>query len=296
MMRTISRYFGVLLLLSCLIGLIVPSVGENTSLIVMLALAFIIFCTFFQINLSLSSLMTDFVLVGKFWLIRYVLIPVIAFAVFKWISDFFAMVLLLSFLLPAAVSSPAFTAIYGGKPELSLKILVYSNFLAVLTIPFLLKYLGGSSVQVKTGEMMMTLVYTIIIPFILHLPLKRIKVVNQLITQYNVIFMLIGLSIIFIVVTARNKPAIFEDPQLVLLYALEALAIYSVMYISGYYLLGAQHKDICRTTSISSGANNIGLGVTITALFFPGNMNIFFIIAQLIWVVMLIPLRKFFNK
>ena len=46
--------------------------------------------------------------------------------------------------------------------------------------------------------------------------------------------------------------------------------------------------------SVSSGANNIGLGVTLTTLFFPGEVNVFFIIAQLSWIFMLIPMRYFY--
>jgi predicted Na+-dependent transporter len=57
----------------------------------------------------------------------------------------------------------------------------------------------------------------------------------------------------------------------------------------------AKSREVRLTMSISSGANNIGLGVTITALFFPGNMNVFFIVAQLAWVIALIPLRKIFH-
>jgi len=294
-MRIIHRYFGMLLLISCLIGLVVPSVGSGTSLIVIVSLAFIIFCSFFQVNFSSSALATDITLSFKFWLARYVIIPVIAYFSLKWISEFYALVLLLSFILPAAVSSPAFTAIFGGKPELSLKILLYSSFLAVITIPILMRMLGGSAIHVSAGQMLLTLVYTIVVPFVLHLPLRHINAVKEIVGRYNAMFTLLALGTIFIVVTARNKPAILANPQKVGLYALIALVIYAIMYILGYYLFPNLHRDVRRTFSISSGANNIGLGVTITALFFPGDMNIFFIVSQLILVLMLIPLRKAFK-
>jgi bile acid:Na+ symporter, BASS family len=291
-MRFIQRYFGLLLLLSCLTGLMVPSVGKSTPLIVMLSLAFIIFCSFFQINFSPDALFSDFAISLKFWALRYVILPALVYFAFKWISSFYAPVLLLSFLLPAAVSSPSFAVIFGGKPDLSLKILVYSSFLAVITIPYLMALFLGSSLELETGKMLLTLVYTIAVPFILHLPLRKIKTVRDFLGRYNALFTLIGLSTIFIVATARNRPAILGNPELVGLYAVIALAVYSGMYLSGYFLFPSQPAAIRKTLSISSGANNIGLGVTITALFFPGEMNIFFIISQLAWVVVLIPLRK----
>jgi predicted Na+-dependent transporter len=295
-LKFIQRNFGLLLLISCLIGLMVPSVGDHTPLIVMLSLAFIIFCSFFQINFSPESLFNDFGISIKFWTLRYVVIPAVIFFAFKWISDFYAPVLLLSFLLPAAVSSPSFAALFGGKPDLSLKVLVYSSFLAVITIPYLMTLFLGSSIELETGKMLLTLVYTIVVPFIVHLPLRKIKKVKEISGRYNALFTLIGLSTIFVVVTARNKPAILGNPGLVALFAVVSLAIYTLMYLAGFFLFPSHPLAIRKTFSISSGANNIGLGVTITALFFPGEMNIFFIVSQLAWVVMLIPLRRMFKR
>jgi len=45
----------------------------------------------------------------------------------------------------------------GGKPDLSLKILVYSSFMAVITIPYLMTLFLGSSVELETGKMLLTL-------------------------------------------------------------------------------------------------------------------------------------------
>lgn len=295
-MQFIHRYFGFLLVLSCLTGMFVPSFGDITPKIVMISLAFIIFCSFFQINFSAGSLLSDFTISIQFWLFRYVAIPIVAYFAVKWISDFYALILLLSFLLPAAVSSPSFSVLFGGKPDLSLKILVYSSFLAVLTIPFLMTLFLGSTFEFSTGKMLLTLIYTIVVPFILHLPLRKVRMVKQITGRYNALFTLIGLAVIFIVATARNKPAILGNPALVGLFAVEALVLYGFLYLMGYYLFPSKPAEVRRTFSISSGANNIGLGVTITALFFPGEMNIFFIVSQLAWVIALIPLRKLLNR
>lgn len=295
-MNFISRYFGLLLMLSCLIGMVVPSFGEMTPHIVMISLAFIIFCSFFQINFTSRALTADFKLTSKFYVLRYLLLPVAAFLALKWISDFYALVILLVFLLPAAVSSPSFSILFGGKPDLSLKILIFSSFLSVISIPLIMSLLPGHLVNVRSGDMLLTLVYTIVVPFLLHLPLRKVNAVRTTVGRFNALFTLIGLSTIFIVATARNKPAILGNPGLVALYAAEALLMYFFLYWLGYFILPKQSSGERRTLAISSGANNIGLGVTITALFFPGNMNVFFIVSQLAWVVMLIPLRKWLGR
>jgi hypothetical protein len=168
--------------------------------------------------------------------------------------------------------------------------------MAVFTIPFLMSWLAGSPAAIKADQMLLTLIYTIILPFIIHLPLRKFSSLKSIIGKYNALFTLIGLSTIFIVATARNKTAIIARPELVSLFALYALLIYVAMYVIGYYLFPSQSLVVRRTFSISSGANNIGLGVTITALFFQGEMNIFFIVSQLIWVLMLVPLRRIFVR
>jgi predicted Na+-dependent transporter len=296
MMHFIHRYFGILLLVSCMIGMFVPSVGEYTSLIFIISLASIIFCSYFNINLSLSSLTADFKISIQFYLLRFIILPIAVYFIFRLISDFYALVMLLIFLLPAAVSSPAFTTLFGGKPELSLKILISSSFLSIISIPFLMGLLPGSSVDIPAGNMLLTLIYTILIPFIVHLPLRYIKAVSNTIIRFNTLFTLLGLSIIFVFAIAKNKTVILNNPVLVGIIATEALVLYIILYLLGYFLIPKSSPQHRRTFAISSGANNIGLGVTITALFFPGNINIFFIVSQLAWVVVLIPVRHWMVK
>jgi predicted Na+-dependent transporter len=294
-MRFIQRYFGLLLLLSCMMGMMVPSFGTITPRLIMFSLAFIIFCSYFQIEFTPGALAADFTLSLQFYLLRFVLIPVLVFFGLKWFSEFYALLMLLIFLLPAAVSSPSFTILFGGKPELSLKILIYSSFLSVASIPLIMGLLPGSLVKVNSGQLLMTMVYTIVLPFLIHLPLRKISVVRHIIGRYNALLTLLGLGLIFIAATARNRPAILGNPALVGLYAVISILLYFVFYLTGYWLMPAKSRQTRLTLSISSGANNIGLGVTITALFFPGHMNIFFIVAQLAWVIALIPLRKIFR-
>jgi len=294
-MQFIQKYFGALLLLSCFAGMFLPSMGESTNSIVIIALGFIIFFSFFQVNFNYRFLVSDIRLSISFWFIRFLMLPVIAFLTVKRISEFHALILLLSLLLPSAVSSPSFSVIFKGRPDISIKILVFSSFLSVITIPVLSSLFVGSGINLPAGKMLLTLIYTILIPFIFHLPLRKIRNIRSFTEKYNALLTLTGLSVIFIMVTARNKSFILEYPWQVGLYALEAIVLYAFMYSAGYLILPGQNKNTRRTLSISSGANNIGLGVTITALFFPGNMNIFFIVAQIVWIIAIIPLRWIFK-
>lgn len=295
-MKRINRFFSVILLVACFIGMFVPSFGESTAIIVILSLAFIIFSSFFQINLSFQALVADLRISVQFILVRFVLLPVVIFLLLNRFSSLSALIVLLTLLLPAAVSSPAFAMLFGGKPDLSLKILLFTSFLSILTIPFILRLLLGANAEVPVGNLLLTLLWTIVLPFMLHLPLRKIKAVRIIMLSNNSLFTLIGLSVLGIVVVAKNKATIIENPGLIGIFTVASVLLYTLMYIFGYLFLPIGDPGFRRTFSISSGANNIGLGVTITALYFQGEVNVFFIIAQIMWVLILIPVRKWLLK
>lgn len=110
--------------------------------------------------------------------------------------------------------------------------------------------------------------------------------------QYNSLITLISLCILGIAVTAKNKTTILENPGLIGIYAIASLFMYALMYIWGYLFKPREKTGIRTTLAISSGANNIGLGVTITTVFFAGKVNVYLIIAQIMWVLVLIPVRQ----
>jgi BASS family bile acid:Na+ symporter len=296
MMKQINRFFSVILLGACLTGMFIPSFGESTAIVVIVSLALIIFSSFFQINLSFQSLMTDFKISLQFIIIRFVLLPVVLFLIIDQFDSLSALIVLLILLLPAGVSSPAFTVLFGGKADMSLKILLFTSFISIITIPFILRLLLGAEAEVPVGNLLLTLLWTIVIPFLVHLPLRKFKSVRNVMLEYNSLFTLVCLCVLGITVTAKNKSTILENPGLIGIYAVVSFLMYAVMYILGYMFIPKGDHGIRKTLAVSSGANNIGLGVTITTLFFAGKMNVYFIISQILWVLVLIPVRHWLLK
>ena len=290
-MKFVNRYFSLILLSGSIAGLFLPSPGNLTNKIVIISLACVIFSSFFQISLSIKSLTSHLSVSLMFCAARFILIPAIMFVAIKPFSHDYATIVLLNLLVPAAVSSPAFTMLFGGKTDLSLKILLFSSFLSIFSIPFMLALFSGSETEVPVTGMLITLVWTIFVPFILHIPLRKIKPLRNFMLHRNSLIAVIFLSVLGMVVTAKNKEVILGNPALIIEYTLSALVVFVFMYLTGYALVSRFDIGVRRALTISSGANNAGLGVTITALFFPGEINVFFIIAQFVWVLILIPVR-----
>jgi predicted Na+-dependent transporter len=292
----INRYFGLILLLAAVSGLFIPAMRLDTATLIIISLAVIIFASFFKVELNRSLLTDDLVPASKYFMMRFVIFPVVAYYGIGLLSSFYATTFLLILLLPAAVSSPAFTAMFNGKVSLSLKILVFSSFLSILTIPVVCDLLLSREINIDSRHLFYTMVYTIVIPFILHLPLRRFKGLRRIMIQNSPLITALGLIIVFIAATSNNRTIIFANPVKVLIYTFVSVISYLVLYLIGFYLLRRQDKPRRISYSVSSGANNIGLGVTLTTLFFPGEVNVFFIIAQLSWIFMLIPMRYFYAR
>jgi predicted Na+-dependent transporter len=291
----INRYLGLILLVSAILGLFLELPFINTSRIIIISLAGIIFASFFRIHLTAGIFIEDIKPIGFYYLIRFIIVPVIAFYVFIPFSLFYAPAFLLLLLLPTAVASPAFTAIFGGNIKLSLQLLVLTSFASIFAIPAITHIVIAQKVEIDSSEMLMTMVYTIVYPFIFHLPFRGSHGVRKIIYNNGPLITAIGLAIILIVSTSYNRAIILEHPGRMALYGVIAIIFYMICYTIGFSLMHRQSLEKRITYSISSGANNIGLGVALTALYFPGDTNVFFIVTQLAWMVMLIPMRYFYS-
>jgi predicted Na+-dependent transporter len=292
----INRFFGLILLLAAFSGLFVPPVDVNTATIIIISLAVIIFTSFFKVELNRGLFIDDLIPASKYFILRFVILPVVTYYLIGFISPFYAVTFLLILLLPAAVSSPAFTAMFNGNVSLSLKILVFSSFLSILTIPLFCSLILAKEVEIDSRNLFYTMIYTIVLPFVVHLPFRRAISIRKFFINNSPLITALGLSIVFIAATSRNRSIILENLVTVLLYTLISVISYLALYLLGYYIMANQDKQRRISYSVSSGANNIGLGVTITTLFFPGNVNVFFIVAQLSWIFMLIPMRYFYVR
>lgn len=292
----INQYFGVILLLSAILGLVVPPFDIDTSLIIIFALGTVIFSSFFRIALNKELFRADWKSLPLYFVARFLVLPLIVYFIFVGFSEFYALAFFLLLLLPAAVSSPAFSAMFGGSVSLALKILVFSSFLSILSIPILSGWVLTRNVQIDSVSLFLIMVYTVVIPFVLHIPFRKSEKATRFFTTNNPVITALGLMTIFVFSTSKNREIIFSDPAKMLVYTLVAILFYLALYFFGFYMMRKQERSRRIAYSVSSGANNIGIGVTLTMLFFPGETNVFFIVSQLSWIFVLIPMRYFYDR
>lgn len=292
----ISRYFGVILLTSAIVGLLVPVGHHDTSLIIVISLAVVIFSSFFRVTLNKSLFTSDWREISVYFLVRFVLLPILLFYIISPFSGFYATVFFLLMLLPSAVSSPAFSAMNEGSVPLALKVLMFTNFVTIATIPVLSRFVMSQELQIDSMHIFLIMVYTVVVPFFIYFPLQNVQKIRSLFADNNALITAIGLMVIFVFSTSRNRDIILGNPSMVLIYAGISIVLFLILYFVGYYLLPKTELTHRIAYSVCSGANNIGMGVSLTMLFFPGKINVFFIIAQLAWIFVLIPMRYFYKR
>lgn len=293
--RFTNRYFSTILLAACAAGFFIPSFGDAVVYIIPCLLATIIFTSFFQVNFSKDAVRVNLSKAFVYYLIRFIAVPVVLFFIIQQVSPFYAQAFFLLLLAPAAVASPTFTRLFGGNTDLAVASVVISNTFAIISIPFFSSILVTQSAGPVDGKkMLVTLVITILIPFLLHFPFRTLPRFKRTMISVSPVITVICLSILVISAVSKYKTAIFGNLQLVAVFALFTSAAFVLMYIGVYYCAQKSSAEDKVSYAVCSGANNIGLAITLAILYFSPEIKIFFIVAQITWTVTLIPVKYFF--
>ncbi len=293
MKKFISDYFSVILLCACGIGFIFPDLKENASIVIPVLLGIMVFSAFFQAEFSKEIILHNARKTLFFYLIRLIVIPLLIYAIFFSFSKFYATVLFLLLMLPVAIASPTFTNIFKGNFELALSHMFWTNGLAPLIIPiFCAIFLHNEDIN-RFG-MFRTILLTIILPAVLHFPLRNIGNFRHFMKENNTFVSIFCVSLLTIIGVAKYRNYLFEQIAILPTFALISVLCYATMYVLGYFLSSSKNDKIANI--FSSGANNIGLGLTLTILYFEPKINLFFMVSQIIWAIILIPVKFILSK
>ncbi|MEL6650863.1 MAG: bile acid:sodium symporter, partial [Bacteroidota bacterium] len=224
------------------------------------------------------------------------LLPVLLFGGAILWDDFYAQGIFLLAVLPAGVTAPALTAIFKGRMELSLILLVISSLLCPLAMPFLSKWILGSVLKIDAWGMLLSLSITVIGPFLIFWPLRNRTKVVDFARKINTPVVISLMGVFVITVTAQNRDLIFAEPVLLIWHLLVACGGYGLFYVVGWYGWWGGRFAERLAVSFASGANNIALGIAVGYTYFSPEIGFFFIAGQLAWTLMLAPVQRLVKK
>ncbi len=290
------RFFGPILLGAIVVGLVLPiDLGPYLTVAIWTELFLLIFFSYFQINWKVRDLLRDSVWVSLFYLLRFVLLPVAVYGVLAPVSAFYANVLFLLVLAPAGISAPALTGLFGGSVEVSMLVLIVSSLLCPLVLPLLCVVILGSQVEINTQEMLTSLLITLVLPFVLHLPLRRIPAVMRWARKVGTPVNIVLMGTLAWLITGKNQALIFAQPLTLLQHFGVLLLSYAFLYgLAFVWKRNPREKQI--GYSVASGANNIALVMALGYTYFAPEVGFFFVAGVIVWTAVLVPVERLLRR
>lgn len=287
-----KKHFNLILFLSTVLGFILPQPGEISGPLILAILCFIIFASSFKVDFSPAFFRSQSITIVGFYVLRFLLLPLLLFALVFPFSSFYASAVSLLCLLPCGVTSPAFSNVFGGNVTLALALLILSSSLTPLLLPLLSSFLMSDELEVDRFQLFQTLFITVIFPYLVHLPLKRHQGISRWMQHHDSFISIFGIAGIFTLAIAEYRYVLLNDTALVLPYFLVSLLAFLFLYVFGYSIWFRASRADKVALLFSSGANNVALGIVVSFLYFPMQMGVFFVVSEIVWVLVLIPVRR----
>jgi predicted Na+-dependent transporter len=182
----------------------------------------------------------------------------------------------LEYVVPSAVASVLWCVMAGGSISLTLTILIVDTFTAPLLIPFSLRLLIGSDVQVDVMGMMQDLLWMVTVPALFAMLLNQFtrdragKKLSPVLSPFG------RLALIFIITVNSTRIAPFVRHMTLTQAGVAGMILF--LAITGYALgwlsafLLRQDAGITASMTFACGMRNISAGAVIAAAYFPAEV------------------------
>jgi predicted Na+-dependent transporter len=290
----IETHFGLALILACVLGLVLPGMPAIPNELAALALAVLMFVSCYRLRDSqLADVRPRELLM--FYAVRYVALPPLLYGATLMIAPDYALAVLLLSVVPAAVSSPAFTAMYGGKITIAFAVVLLSQLMSPLLIPLQFMAVGADGVTPSTAHLFHTLLLCVVLPMALYALAKKHAGSSRYFYEQGKFISILLIMFIIALAVAKQREVILDNPLgLIIPFAL-AMGCYLIYFLVGF---GFARRE--RAASISyatcSGFNNAALGVSLALLHFGPEVLLFIAAAEIGWSLLPMLMRVMLNR
>jgi predicted Na+-dependent transporter len=273
------------LILACVGGLTIPgmpAIPNESSMITLAALMFVS-CYKLQEGGFTSIRWRD---IGLFYSVRYIVVPPLLWALASaTVPDYATAVFLLS-VLPAAVSSPAFSAIYGGAVPPAFAIVLLSQLLTPLLIPLQFMLIGSEHVTPSPAHLFGTLVWCILVPMALYALVRKHRSSAAYFYREGKLLSILLIAFIIALAVAKQREVILANPAGVIAPLLISLTCYALYLVIGWWLAARRPRPERITFAACSSFNNAALGVSLALMHFPPAVILFVAASEIGWALL----------
>jgi BASS family bile acid:Na+ symporter len=302
----IVRYFSFILMTGLGVGLLFPGLCEALAPFVLYLLMLVIY---------LGFLKTDYTILkreirnGKcqLWLSTFslILLPSLLFLVVKGLerslgtNPAWGIGVLLLFASPGAAIGPTLAYILRGRFERTLCSLILTSMVAPFTLPLMLSFWVGETIEVDLQRMTLFLIQLILLPFIAAQVTRRYaKPLERSLKPHTASLSVFLLFLVILGAIEGLSEKITSNPQKVVEGIWVASACIFLAYVIGWCLHPPKASLADRSTlAIISSWSNIGLAIVFAKQFFPNSdVLLFVILAEIPWNCSFAPAQMFVRK
>ena len=270
--QLISKYMGVLVLLSAVIGLIFPDVFSHIKPKVINPLLGVI-----MFGMGLTLKFDDFkvvfsrprdVIVGC--LAQFTVMPLLAWVLARifGLDQALTVGVILVGCCPGGTASNVITYLAKGDLALSVGMTGVSTLLAPILTPLLVLLLAGQSVDVDVVAMFLSILWVVILPIVAGLIVKRLwPTQTEKATAYLPALSSVTICFIVLIIIAANAHKLLTGGLIIIL----VVMLHNILGLALGYLIGRIMKlepSKRKAISIEVGMQNSGLASSLATLHF----------------------------
>lgn len=291
----IETHFGLVLLIACAVGLVAPieNVPDDSASI---ALALLTYASCFKLrDGGFSDIRWRDIWV--FYLLRYIILPVALFALAHVIIPEYALGVFLLALVPAAVSSPAFSTMFSGTVPPAFAIVIVSTLLAPFLIPLQFYWASEVAIHISPFGLFKTLAFCIFLPMACYIATKRFQRWGNMMYDNVKLISIVLVFFVIALVIAKQRGVILADLPGLIIPTIASFTCYlSFFFLALWFARKHSREDLVAYT-VCSGFNNVALGVSLALLHFPPKIILLVAVSEMAWAtlpsIMKLYLKRF---
>ncbi len=290
----IETHFGLILLFSCAVGLVAPMSGvpdDSASV----ALAMLTYASCFKLRDGGFSDI-NWREIARFYFVRYILLPIVLFAIAHVILPEYALGVFLLALVPAAVSSPAFAHMFGGRVPPAFAITIMSTLLAPFLIPLQFMWASEVALDISPLGLFRTLAFCIFLPMFLYFLTRRFTHWGNVMYNNVKVISITLVAFVIALVIAKQRHIILAYIPALLVPFIACLSCYGLFVLCALWLGRKQPKPVQITYAVCSAFNNVALGVSLALVHFPPKIILLVAVSEAAWAMLPIVVKKIMSS
>ncbi len=285
MRALIENNFGLVLLLSCVVGLAAPIMSSLPDESASVALAMLTYASCFKLrDGGISNIHWRRILL--FYGLRYMILPLALFGIAQIIVPHYALGIYLLALVPAAVSTPAFSQLFGGSVPPAFAIVIIGTLLAPIMIPLQFSLFADQAVAPSPAPLFKTLAFCIFTPMVIYAVTKHIKKLHHTMYSNGKAISIILVAFVIALVVGKQREVILSDVSALIVPLVCTFFLNIVFMAFGFWFGRKSVRDEQITYATCSGFSNVALGVSLALLHFPAPVILLVAVSEIAWAML----------